>query len=272
MFPMTRLSRPSILSHRRRDASESAQIETLKEKLKHRKGQLEECRQDILDLQDEVSAMKEKLGIERSNVERLEKINQELRSNRRDHAEHMDRLKHRFEMELVSKDQFASERDREIEVLKRENADKAKLMEVRTLELRTAQAFLSTSDSMSEEEVVQTVKDLNSDIFQAAVTFAEDMMTGEKGAPRRSAFDYVADRHGTSFANMVQEVQRHPDGHELLQSAIQAVIAGDVARIIRSWGLPLENVAVVEVYDNICSFGERNKKSCQNLFLNRVPN
>ena len=67
------------------------------------------------------------------------------------------------------------ERDQRIRAMEDELARTKELLSARTKELSGAQSFLSTTDRLSEAEVLGIVRNLNENIFQAAANLTEEL-------------------------------------------------------------------------------------------------
>lgn len=71
-------------------------------------------------------------------------------------------------------------------ILQRDLEQKSKLLDIRSTELRDAQAYLGKEDTVSSADVIRTVEALNGEIYQAAAQIANECsVVGEGGAPDR---------------------------------------------------------------------------------------
>ncbi|KAI0310025.1 hypothetical protein OF83DRAFT_1088657 [Amylostereum chailletii] len=78
-----------------------------------------------------------------------------------------------LQRELKQAKQTISERDREIAHLKREKKDVAELLERRTLELNAALAFFPASETVTDTQAMDFVKELNYEIMQVATALVD---------------------------------------------------------------------------------------------------
>lgn len=88
-------------------------------------------------------------------------------------------------------------RDEHIRVMEDELERTNELLSERTKELSGAQSFLSTTDRLSEAEVLGIVRDLNQNIFQAAANLSEEW---EKLASTQSARVIMSDKTLEDFS------------------------------------------------------------------------
>lgn len=135
-----------------------------------------------------------------------------------------------------------SELQREIAHYQKERSNTSALLETRTMELKEAQAFLPKADNVADKEVVRMVEQLNTRIFQTAAALAEspDFQFGMPGDMR--AVEEVMQKHekydwlGPHLLPSLRSIN-HADDPLLVQTALQATMAGYARRLATSWDL-----------------------------------
>jgi len=104
------------------------------------------------------------------------------------------------------------------------------LLAVKSAELSVAQTFLSTTDDLSEEEVLQIVSDLNENIYQVASGLAEEWEKS-KSSQATSRMDGLA-------------------------SLLQSCLCSYVVSMTSSWGHYKELAALDSIYQLLSASGE----------------
>ena len=110
--------------------------------------------------------------------------------------------------------------------------EREELLEMRSVELTAAQEFLSTTDRLSEAEVLNIVGDLNENIYQVAVNLSEKW---EKLEPPQTTGTTGIDPASRPPASiLVQRVRnRDPRGLTFL---LQSYLCSQTAEMTSGWG------------------------------------
>ncbi|RDX46323.1 hypothetical protein OH76DRAFT_1311921, partial [Lentinus brumalis] len=125
------------------------------------------------------------------------------------------------------------------------------LLETRTAELREAQAYLTRVDDVTDRDVLRTVENLNSTIFQTAAK-ASDAFQARYHHDQHSVEAEEAGRRlvegwglSTRFRAALRSVN-HNDDSVLVQMALQGVMVSYTRRLCTTWnfgvGRDFENV------------------------------
>lgn len=126
------------------------------------------------------------------------------------------------------------------------------LLATRSAELTGAQAFLSTTDALSEAEVLGIVRDLNENIYQAAVKLTEEWEALESPEGISSLdVDPVSQSHVPTLVQLVRN--RNPMGLTFL---LQSCLCSLVVDMTSSWGYHPELAALDSVYQRISASGK----------------
>jgi hypothetical protein len=128
-------------------------------------------------------------------------------------------------------------------------------LETRTSELKGAQAFLTTADSLSGAEVTTMVEGLNSEIFQTAAFIADSFefepMQAHSGAVPDTAHKKVAGWIGAKTLHLLTST-RHSEDPMLIQIAVQSCLARYSKDIIGTWCFNMiPERFLVKVYDQM---------------------
>ena len=126
------------------------------------------------------------------------------------------------------------------------------ILATRSAELAGAEAFLSTTDRISEAEVLGIVRDLNESIYQVAVNLTEEW---EK--PQSSQDINPMDRVLTSqpdFPLLVQQV--HNRNSTVLTFLFQSCLCSEVATMTSRWARHPELAMLGSIHHRLSSSGE----------------
>ncbi|KIP02815.1 hypothetical protein PHLGIDRAFT_41993, partial [Phlebiopsis gigantea 11061_1 CR5-6] len=145
---------------------------------------------------------------------------------------------------------------RELEGLRLAHQNMQSLLDIRSAELRDAQAYLSKTDRVSHADVQRMVESLNAQLFQLAalvtdsVSYAADRKYGDEVQP---AYERVKDRIGEPAANLLLSIS-HADDPVWVQMALQAVMALSSSCVINSWDVrftPVTNRLLTKIHDKV---------------------
>jgi len=206
--------------------------------------------EEVKKLRREIGGLKSLLDRERADTERL-KEGLLGRCKRRDdqirgleHKIEAMRISHRADMEGKIKDiQEVEERLKQTEGL----------LEARSEELSGTQTFLSTSDRLSEVEVLGIVRDLNENVYQVAVKLTEEWEKLESSkATGRMDVDPTSKPRAPVLVQLARN--RDPLGLTLL---LQSCLCYLVVNMTSSWDPHQELALLGSVYQSLSASGER---------------
>jgi len=141
-----------------------------------------------------------------------------------------------------------------IDTLKEKLRSASVLLETRNQELKVAKTFLSKEDPFSTFDVVQSVRDLNSEIMQTAAHLAENLPLKRIRAPPAV---YIPE--GPCKSIFVSLVSPQGSGEEvdagLLELALQGSLAVYMHWIANAWGFHQASGWCDEIYSKVCETG-----------------
>lgn len=118
------------------------------------------------------------------------------------------------------------------------------LLEARTLELKGAQSFLTTADTLSGAEVLSMVEELNGEILQTAAFMADSFDFRElktcPGDGRTIAHTRTKEVLGSTMLDLLRSI-RHSEDPLVVQIALQASMTGFARWIITIWHVAVSN-------------------------------
>jgi hypothetical protein len=146
---------------------------------------------------------------------------------------------------------------RRIQGLEERLKETEELLATRSAELSGAQTFLSTTDRLSEVEVLSIVRDLNENIFQVAVNLTEEW---EKLDPPQATGQMDADpasgdpTSGPCVPALVRLVRnRDPTGLTFL---LQSHLCSRAAEMTSTWDRHKELAVLVSIYKRLSASGK----------------
>lgn len=181
-------------------------------------------------------------------------------------AELEDRIEDMSKAHLV----ILKNQDRLIQGMEDELARTKELLAARSTELSGAQAFLSTTDGLSESEVLGIVRDLNENIFQVAAALTEEWekyIPSEPGQITQEAVDPFSQLHGPTL--VCQVLERDPASVTFL---LQSCLCYIVTEIAASWrGEDSEELGYT--YQHLCATGgfKHRLRSAIETHNSRIP-
>ena len=128
------------------------------------------------------------------------------------------------------------------------------LLDVRNEELKVAKAFLSKEDPFSTSEVVQSVRDLNSEIMQTATHLADNLAL--KRVRNHSAWNIPEGPLKSIFVTLVLPQGPGEDvDMGLLELALQGFLAVWIYWVVNAWGFCEASGWCDELYSKVCETG-----------------
>ena len=127
------------------------------------------------------------------------------------------------------------------------------LLATRSAELSGTQTFLSTTDRLSEAEVLGIVRDLNENIYQVAVNLTERWVRLESSqATSQMNVDPTSQPQVPVLVQLVRN--RDPTGLTFL---LQSYLCSQVVGMTSSWGHYPESAILESIYQCLSASGER---------------
>ena len=218
------------------------------------RGEIEVRQREIEDL---LGRQKTRIDAQTAEIVRLRSSKEKYAKRYKETKERIMKLDH--EIRDVSKEHEGAlrRRDQRIREIADELARTKELLAARTTELSGAQSFLSTTDRLSEAEVLGIVRDLNENIFQVAANLTEEWEKLRSSQDRlfrlrKEDIDGLSEFYGPALVCHVLE--QDPAAVTFL---VQSCLCGLVARIASSWRLDdYEELKVLgSVYRSLCASG-----------------
>jgi hypothetical protein len=218
----------------------------------------EEIEVQRIETEDLVGRQKARIEVQTAEIVRLRSSRERYVKRCREARERILELDHEFREIYRDHEQALKERDRRMRAIEDELTQTKELLAARSTELSGAQSFLSTTDRLSEAEVLGIVRDLNENIFQVAANITEEW---EKLGPTRSRgffiskedIESLSDFHGAALVHHV--LDRDPAAVTFLIQSYLCRIAADIAS---SWRRGhYEQLRPLDyVYKSLCKSGE----------------
>lgn len=148
----------------------------------------------------------------------------------------------------------------QLDGLRAQYAGMQALLETRTSELKGAQTFLTTADSLSGAEVTTMVEGLNSEILQTAAFIADSFefepMKAHQGGALDAAHKTVQDWIGAKTLHLLTST-RHSEDPMLIQIAVQSCLVRYSKDIITTWCFSMISERfLLQVYERMRQTGQ----------------
>lgn len=116
--------------------------------------------------------------------------------------------------------------------------DMRRLADERRLEVKSLETFLTKTDHISGSDLVQSIKDMNSEILQfsaaASESIANQRKDSQSNTSRRKALERVAARFGTKMKQYLEK-RDHASDPTILQYALQASLCQCISQGLSSF-------------------------------------
>lgn len=198
-------------------------------------------------------------GEKKSLVEKLAKAEEIIR-----HLE--DRAKDDTEQlaKLAGTREKLTQVTQELDACRRQHKQVEALLEVRTSELRNAQACLGRPDTVADAEVQRIVEKLNSEMFQMSAQITDAFPFEEQRALRdyaalQAEYTHLTKSIGCTLVKTILKYS-HSGDPILVQLALQAYLAERVFGAVKAWDVRLSggrNGMLDNVYQSIVDKGEQ---------------
>jgi chromosome segregation ATPase len=221
----------------------------LQRSLEEREAELKKWKEAELSHKREIEALRNTVTLTERKVDEVKGLNSGLK-NRTNSLESQNR-------------QLGAE----LNQVKVEHQQSVQLLDVRTAELKGAQAFLTKADQFSGADIIKLVEDLNGEIMQTAASMAEDLVVAEKkvngheegpeSGEIKEAYGRTEEIVGPRMAELLKTSEHHEDPI-LVQIAFQANMAAYTHWIVSSWCFesPEDEHMLSEIYARVREAGK----------------
>lgn len=215
--------------------------------------------QRIVALTEERDSARKELGEKAVVLIRTNKELNQMRQQYRDDLARSQGAVHALEDKLQRRDQETKMLRAELQQAQNQHASTVKLLEARTQELKGAQPFLTTADSLSGADIIAIVQGLNAEIFQTAAFMADSFdfkaIGTDWGDDQKVAYKRIRGSLGATMALLLPRV-RHCDDPTLIQIALQSCLVYWYKDISNAWGFDNSLQSLTKVYQRIHRSGE----------------
>ena len=206
--------------------------------------------------EDLVERQRAKLDAQRDEIIRLRSWKERYAKKYREAKERIAELEHHIGEVSEAHQETLEKQDQRVQSMADRLAQTEQLLATRSAELAGAQYFLSTTDRLSEADVLGIVRELNENVFQVAANLTEEW---EKlGSSRSSKFTITQDDidafsgfYGPALIGLV--LDRNPAGVTFL---LQSCLCSIVAQIASRWRHDQEVSMLESVYQRLSASGE----------------
>lgn len=216
---------------------------------------------------DEIQA---RLLQEQSEREKVQQERSKLQNEHQKLQQDLNSYQHQLLMRETDKKALKNE----LQAIQTKFNDQTTLLNDRTRELRGAQAFLSTADTLSGAEVMRLVDELNQEIMQTAAFISDSFDFARKPEHRdeiKEASIRTSELIGPAMTSLLSTVQ-HGEDPLLIQIALQAATVEFSRWIIMTWdfdGLQAEQ-PLAEIYGDVRETGKNQIVSKEVNILKRM--
>jgi len=193
-----------------------------------------------------LDAQKDEILKLRARKDRYERKYEEAR-------ERIAELEHEIGKASMAHQEALKRRDRHIRAMTDKLTQTEELLAMRSEELSVAQSFLSTTDRLSETEVLGVVRDLNENIFQVAANLTEEWekLRDSKTTVPREDIDSFSHHYGPALIQ--RAISRKPTAVTFL---IQSCLCDLVTGITSRWHHDQKLAVLESLYENLSASGE----------------
>ena len=199
-------------------------------------------------------SLEEQLEWQEAEVVRLTMEEERLVGRCRRKDGHITKLERDIRHIHRSYQEEVQRRTHQIQALEERLKKSEELSARRSAELSETRTFLSTTDGLSEAEVLSIVRDLNEHIYQVAVGLTEELENLEPlPATSRMDVDPISRRAHTSA------VARPASNQDLTgwTFRLQSYLCSQAVKMTSSWGRRREFAILEPVYQRLSTSGER---------------
>ena len=207
--------------------------------------------------EDLMERQKAKINAQRNEIVRLRSRKVRYAKQHRGAKKRIVKLEREIWRASKAHQETSEKQDQRIQAMGDRLARTKELLTVRSAELAGAQSFLSTTDRLSEAEVLDIVRDLNENVFQVAANLTEEW---EKFGSSRSSrfpvfrrdFDSLCQFYGSALVQPA--FGQKPAAVTFL---VQSCLCRVVTQITSSWRRRSQELATLgSVYQRLSASGE----------------
>ena len=229
-------------------------FEVQMEEINSLRGSLKECQSKLEDEMRMVASLDKRVREAETELDTLRKQNQTLVNKTKGLTTENKQLEGELQSRIT------------------EQKEMKELLDVRTGELKGAQAFLTKADQFAGGDVIKLVQQLNAEILQTAASMAEELTVEEKkidaeGKEQESdettaAITRTEEIIGPRLTELLRTSEHHEDAI-LIQTAFQTGMAAYSHWMISSWCFesPEDEHMLSEIYARVREAGERSYPS-----------
>ena len=210
------------------------------------------ARSEARRLQREIEGLNGQLEKQRADLARLRREEEKLTKDCERKGNRIATLEHEIGQMRHSYQEDAQRRTQQIRAVEERLKLTEELLATRSAELSGAHAFLSTTDRLSEVEVLSIVRDLNENIYQVAVHLTEEWEKLESSqATNQMDVDPTSQPRVPILVQLVRN--RDPTGLTFL---LQSYLCSQAVEMTSSWGRQQELAILESIYQRLSASGE----------------
>ena len=210
------------------------------------------ARSEARRLQREIEGLNGQLEKQRADLARLRREEEKLTKDCERKGNRIATLEHEIGQMRHSYQEDAQRRTQQMRAVEERLKLTEELLATRSAELSGAHAFLSTTDRLSEVEVLSIVRDLNENIYQVAVHLTEEWEKLESSqATNQMDVDPTSQPRVPILVQLVRN--RDPTGLTFL---LQSYLCSQAAEMTSSWGRQQELAILESIYQRLSASGE----------------
>lgn len=208
--------------------------------------------EEVRRLKREVENLKGRLEEQGADAARLRGEREKLMRDYEHRGNRVARLEHEIGQMRHSYQEDVQRRTQHIQAVEERLKQTEELLATRSAELAGAQAFLSTTDRLSEVEVLSIVRDLNENIYQVAVSLTEEWEKLESvPTTSQTDADATSQPHVPALVQLVRN--RDPTGLTFL---LQSCLCSQVVNATSSWDHFQELAILESIHQRLSASGE----------------
>jgi len=175
---------------------------------------------------------KARIDNQRDEIYKLRVRKERYEQKYKEAKERIAELEHHIDKASKTHQEALKQRDQHIRAVTDQLTRAEELLAMRSAELSAAQSFLSTTDRLSETEVLGIVRDLNENIFQVAANLTEEWeKLGDSGSTvTKDKVDVLSQHYGPALIQLA--LNRDPTGVTFL---VQSCLCNIVTEITSRW-------------------------------------
>ena len=210
--------------------------------------------EEVRQLRKVVRDLEERLERREVEVTRLRKEEEKLLAKCKRRDDRITKAERETGQMRRSFQKDAQKRTKDIQVLEERLKKTEELLACRSAELSETSTFLSTTDRLSEVEVLSIVRDLNEHIYQVAVGLTEGLEKLEP--PRATASRMDVDPPSRSHTSAVAQPARRDRDLTGLTFRLQSHLCSQAVRMTSGWGRHHQLAILEPIYQHLSASGE----------------